>query len=164
MCNKCLVSLGYIMVTYYSASINNLNDCVNFRIKTVCLEAVSRRCSVKKVFLKISQNSQENTCARVSFLIKLHAIGGVLRRSATLLKKRLWHRCFPVNFPKFSRTPFFIKHLRWLLLYIFFSIFYIFLLYIFLLKEYKFFDFATVETSFNIICHQINNVSVSLTD
>ena len=32
-------------------------------------EAVVRRCSVKKVFLKISQNSQENTCARVSFLI-----------------------------------------------------------------------------------------------
>ena len=32
-------------------------------------EAVSQRCSVKKVFLEISQNSQENTCARVSFLI-----------------------------------------------------------------------------------------------
>ena len=30
-------------------------------------EAVTRRCSVEKVFLKISQNSQENTCARVSF-------------------------------------------------------------------------------------------------
>ena len=29
----------------------------------------SRRCSVKTVFLEISQNSQENTCARVSFLI-----------------------------------------------------------------------------------------------
>ena len=28
-------------------------------------------CSVKKVFLEISQNSLENTCARVSFLIKL---------------------------------------------------------------------------------------------
>ena len=25
-------------------------------------------------------------------------------------------RCFPVNFAKFSRTPFFIEHLRWLLL------------------------------------------------
>ena len=24
---------------------------------------------------------------------------------ATLLKKRLWHRCFPVNFVKFLRTP-----------------------------------------------------------
>ena len=23
----------------------------------------------------------------------------------TLLKKRLWHRCFPVNFAKFLRTP-----------------------------------------------------------
>ena len=28
------------------------------------------------------------------------------RCSATLLKKRLWHRYFPVNFVKFLRTPF----------------------------------------------------------
>ena len=27
-------------------------------------------------------------------------------RPATLLKKRLWHRCFPVNFVKFLRTAF----------------------------------------------------------
>ena len=33
-------------------------------------------CSVKNVFLEISQISQENTCARVSFLIKLQASGG----------------------------------------------------------------------------------------
>ena len=26
---------------------------------------------------------------------------------ATLLKKKLWYRCFPVNFPKFLRTFFF---------------------------------------------------------
>ena len=49
------------------------------------------RCSVKKVFLEISQNLQENTCGRVSFLIKLH-------------------------FAKFLRTPSFIEHLWWLLL------------------------------------------------
>ena len=30
-------------------------------------EAVAKRCSVKKVFLEIFQNSRENTCARVSF-------------------------------------------------------------------------------------------------
>ena len=30
-------------------------------------EAVAQRCSVKKVFLEISQNSQENACARVFF-------------------------------------------------------------------------------------------------
>ena len=29
------------------------------------------------------------------------------QRPATLLKKRLWHRCFPMNFVKFLRTPFF---------------------------------------------------------
>ena len=27
-------------------------------------------------------------------------------RPATLLKKRLWHRCFPVKFAKFLRIPF----------------------------------------------------------
>ena len=31
-------------------------------------------------------------------------------------KKRLWHSCFPVNFAKFVRTPFFIEHVLWLLL------------------------------------------------
>ena len=30
-------------------------------------EAAAQRCSVKQVFLEISQNSQENTCARASF-------------------------------------------------------------------------------------------------
>ena len=53
------------------------------------LGTVARRCSVKKMFLKILQNSQENTCIRVS-----------------LLKKRLWHWCFPVNFVKYLRTHF----------------------------------------------------------
>ena len=70
------------------------------KISSLLIEAVVRRCSVKKVFLEILQNSQENTCARVS------------------VKKRLWHRCFPVNFAKFLRTPFLTEHLRWLLLYL----------------------------------------------
>ena len=37
-------------------------------------------------------------------------------RSATLLKRSLWHRCFLVNFAKFLRTPFCTEHLRWLVL------------------------------------------------
>ena len=57
---------------------------------------------MKEVFLKFLQNSQENTCARVSLLITV--------------KDRLWHRCLPMNFVKFSRTPFYVEHLRWLLL------------------------------------------------
>ena len=34
-------------------------------------EAVVQRCFVENVFLEFSQNSQENTCARVSFLMGL---------------------------------------------------------------------------------------------
>ena len=37
-------------------------------------------------------------------------------RPATLLKKRLWYRCFAVNFVKFLRIPFYIEHFWWLLL------------------------------------------------
>ena len=37
-------------------------------IRRVVAEAVVRRCSVKKLFLEILQNSQESNCARVSFL------------------------------------------------------------------------------------------------
>ena len=37
---------------------------------------------------------------------------------ATLFKKRLWYRCFPMNFAKFLRTPFLTEHLGWLLLYL----------------------------------------------
>ena len=47
-----------------------------------------QRCSKRKSFLRNFAKLTENTCARVS------------------LKKRLWHRCFPVNFTKFLRTPF----------------------------------------------------------
>ena len=68
-------------------------------------EWVARKCSIKKVFLESLQNIQKNTCTRVS-------------KSATLLKKRLWQRCFPVNFAKFLRTPFLTEHLRWLFLYL----------------------------------------------
>ena len=38
-------------------------------------EADAWRCSIKKVFLEILQNSQENTCASFSFLIKLQDSG-----------------------------------------------------------------------------------------
>ena len=42
---------------------------------TSSLEVAIRSCSAKKMFLSISQNPQENTCARLSFLIKLQPGG-----------------------------------------------------------------------------------------
>ena len=80
--------------------------------KVVWLIAVTQRCSTKKLFLEISQNSQENTCSRVSFLLKFAGL-----RRATLLKMRLWHRLFRANFVKFLRTPFLQNTPRQLLLY-----------------------------------------------
>ena len=91
------------------------------------------------MFLEISQNSQENTCVRVCFLIKLQA------RPATLFKKRLWHRCFPVNFVKFLRTTFIIEHLWWLLLLL-----YVFCLHFLRIHEVYFFrkGFESVRAQF----------------
>ena len=47
---------------------------------------------------------------------------GVLRNFAKFTGKHLyqslWYRSFPVNFVKFLKTPFFIEHLWWLLLYL----------------------------------------------
>ena len=60
-------------------------------------EAVTQRCSIKKIFLEISQeNFTEKFTGK-------HCAG---LRPATLLKKRPWHRCFCANFVKFQRTPF----------------------------------------------------------
>ena len=63
-------------------------------------EAVAQRCSMKKAFLEILQNSQENTCATVYFLIKLQAFCNFIK------KETIWHRCFPVNSAKFLRNIF----------------------------------------------------------
>ena len=66
-----------VLQSYFYISVTNV----------ITTKAAVQTCSVKKVFLEISQNSQENTCTR------------------------LWHRCFPLNFVKFLRTSFFIEHL-----------------------------------------------------
>ena len=68
-----------------------LRACLYLAVNVLKNSYVLFRSSRLEVFLEIRQNSQESTCARVSFLI---------------LKKRLWHRRFPPNFAKFLRTPF----------------------------------------------------------
>ena len=62
-----------------------------------------RRCSIKKGVLRnFAKFTGKHLCQSL-FLI-------------FLWKKRLWHRCFPVNFAKFLRKAFFTEHFRWLLL------------------------------------------------
>ena len=71
------------------------------------------RCLTKKVFLKILQNSQEKHLCQSLFFNK---VAGLSPSACNFIEKETWHRCFPVNFPKFLRTPFFIELLWWLLL------------------------------------------------
>ena len=59
--------------------------------------------SVKKVFLDMSPNSQENTCARDSFLVKLQAY---------FIKKESLAQVFSCAFCENSENTFFTEHLR----------------------------------------------------
>ena len=54
----------------------------------------------KKVFLEVSKIHRKRPVPE-SLFNKVASL-----RPATLLKKRLWHRCFPVTFVKFLTTPF----------------------------------------------------------
>ena len=75
-------------------------------------EAVLQGCSVKKVFLEISQNSQESTCARVSFLMKMQD------KACNFIKKETLPLVFSCEFCDICKNTFFTEHLRWLLLLI----------------------------------------------
>ena len=73
-------------------------------------EAVVRRCSEKGALKNFTKFTEKHLCQSL-FLNKDAAL-----RPVTLLKKRLWHRYFPVIFVKFLRTPFLTEHPLWLLL------------------------------------------------
>ena len=56
-----------------------------------------RRCFVRKSILRnLAKFAEKHLCQGL--------------RPVTLLKKRLWHRCFPVNFCKISKNTFFTEH------------------------------------------------------
>ena len=100
--NLCLTSKGL------HKNISNARSfCSTFLSIT---EVVAWRGSVKKVFLEILQNSQESTCARVSFLLKLQA------EACNFIKKETLTQVFCCEFSKFLRTTFLKEHLRCMLL------------------------------------------------
>ena len=70
-----------------------------------------QRCSIKKLFLKILQYSQENTCVGVSLITFQDEI-------PANTFKRLQHRCVPVSIAKILRTPIFEESLKAAVLHI----------------------------------------------
>ena len=94
---SCLNMLRYMFCSW------DVSFCFLLYIYSLCFRSsyrINRVALWKKVFLKISQNSQENTCVRVSFLIKLQAL------ACNYIKKKDWHRCFLSYFARLLREPF----------------------------------------------------------
>ena len=65
------------------------------------MRSIHQRCSVRKGVLEILQNSQENTCARFSFLIKLQA---------SSLRLQTLTQMFSCEFCEISKNTFFTEH------------------------------------------------------
>ena len=65
------------------------------------IEAATRRVLFKKGVL---ENFARFTGKHLCHSLFFNKVAGL--RPTTLLKKRLWHRCFLVNFAKFLRAPF----------------------------------------------------------
>ena len=100
-------------------SLNTLNlfDTVNLKqfSKRSCLlkslstvestEAVAQRCCVKKCSQKFRKIYRKTPAPESLFYQNCR----LRLRPTTLLKERLWHRCFPVNFAKSLTTTFLKK-------------------------------------------------------
>ena len=84
--------------------------CVFPDIRSITFRSSHQKCSITKDVVKNFAKFIEHLCQSLFF----NKVAGL--RPATLFKKRLWHRCFPMNFVKFLSTPFYIEHLWWLLL------------------------------------------------
>ena len=88
---------------HFSLNLSNLSSkvphCLN--TKRIPTRSSHRRCSVKKGVLRnFTKFTGKHLCQSLFF----NSVASL--RPATLLKKGLWHRCFPVNFVKFPRTPY----------------------------------------------------------
>ena len=111
---------------YFFSNLEKLNKSFDFGIFLIAfLLGWSLHCTIifktgrssrpevfcKKDFLKnFTKFTGKHLCQSLFF----YKVAGLM--AATLLKTRLWHKWFPVNFVKFLRTPFYIEHLWWLLL------------------------------------------------
>ena len=87
------------------------SDCYIKTCRSLKRRAIFRS-SRPEVFFK--KDFLRNFAEQLRWSLFFNKVAGL--RPATLLKKRLWRRCFSLNFMKYLRTPLFIKHLWWLLL------------------------------------------------
>ena len=84
--------------------------CTYSKFKPIFSNNRSSHFSNKSVLRNFAKFTGKPQCQGLFF----NKIAGL--RPTTLLKRRILHMCFPVNFSKFPISVFPIEHLRWLLL------------------------------------------------
>ena len=95
--------------------------CNLLKIRPVDLDFLSNflkywKCNPTNIYLiKINNRDTKKMYEKFSKLTTKTPEDVIDLRPVTLLKERLWCRCFPENFVKFLRTTFSTEHLRWLL-------------------------------------------------
>ena len=96
---KCSFIYKYMPVTWNQIVLGEFTWCNDYLLP----ETVAQRCSVKKVFLEISQNSQKNTCVRVSFLVKFKP------EACSFIEKETLAQVFSCEFCKISKNTLFYR-------------------------------------------------------
>ena len=89
------------LLTILSFSEGKLTAQQYFNVSTPSSRRGTNKSKCEKGVLRNFTKFTEKHLCQSLFFNKVAAL-----RPATLLKKRLWHSCFPVNFVKFLRTPF----------------------------------------------------------
>ena len=98
----------YVFHTYISVSIvefeqvNICWDCQKDKVKSFLIPVAIAMANVTKISQRLNPFHVTGL-----FLQPLYLHWRLGHRPATLLKKRLWHRCFPMSLAKFLRTPFY---------------------------------------------------------
>ena len=101
---------------------SHVHACVNFLVQIVRSLSEESRGSFKKKncfdFSRLLLFVWVRICCKIGHNFRslfLNKVEGL--RPAILLKRRLWHSCFPLNSVKFLRTPFYREQFWWLLLH-----------------------------------------------
>ena len=106
-CKLCLFEKFYVIKSLNDP--NLLNKKTEFantsrhqsKLLLIIVRSSHQRSSMKDGVLRnFAKFREKHLCQSLIF----NKVAGL--RSATLLKKRIWHRCFPLNFAKILRTPF----------------------------------------------------------
>ena len=109
----CFMSKYFLMLLNFTRYIFSVNTMffIDEKHTQWMFRSNHQRCSVRKCVLgNFTTFTGKHLCQGLFF----NKVAGL--RPAILLKKRLWHRCFSMNFAKVLRTPFSQNISGWLLL------------------------------------------------